>query len=83
MNVNISNEFNLTDVCRNINYIGWRAKFTLQATRCSLLFDNAQKNEIRSFIAAINLHIELFITIVDIYVSHTCMFIDSDALPIY
>ena len=48
MNVNISSEFNSSDVYQNINYIGSLAKitggsFTLHAIQCSLHFDKPQK----------------------------------------
>ena len=53
MNVNISNEFNASDVCQNINYIGSLAQitggsFTLHAVQCSLHFDKPQKININS-----------------------------------
>ena len=54
MNVNLSNEFNFSDVYRIINYTGsltkftWTGSFTLRETQCSLYFDRHRKNEINS-----------------------------------
>ena len=55
-NVNISNELNISNVHRSVNYIVAsnvymnRGSCNLHATKCSFHFDTPQKNEIHSLI---------------------------------
>ena len=53
-NANITNEFSFSGVYRSLNYtvslakFTWTGSFTTHTTKCSLHFDNLQKNEIHS-----------------------------------